>query len=78
MKILDRIGSNKDDILQGITAIADTSILIDVLNQEHREEVKRFLMKAAEAKAVDKNNIHEVVAIISNLMQAMEIDYSLD
>ncbi len=35
-------------------------------------------MKAAEAKAVDKNNIHEVVAIISNLMQAMEIDYSLD
>ena len=78
MKILDRIGSSKDDILQGITAIADTSILIDVLNQEHREGVKRFLNKAAEQKAVDKNNIHEVVAIISNLMQAMEIDYSLD
>ena len=57
MKILDRIGSNKDDILQGITAIADTSILIDVLNQEHREEVKRFLMKAAELKTVTKNNI---------------------
>jgi hypothetical protein len=57
MKILSKIGDKKDQILHAIMAIADTSILIDVLSQEYREVVRSFLNKAAEIKAVDKNNI---------------------
>ncbi len=57
MKILGKIGDEKDQILHAIIAIADTSILIDVLSQEHREVVRSFLNKAARIKAVDKNNI---------------------
>ena len=57
IKILGKIGDEKDQILHAIIAIADTSILIDVLSQEYREVVRSFLNKAAEIKAVDKNNI---------------------
>jgi hypothetical protein len=78
LKILSRIGNKKEDIIPVLTAISDTSILIDYLPKEKRDIIKDFLRIAADSLAVNKNNIHEVVTIITNLMQAMEIDENTD
>jgi hypothetical protein len=40
--------------------------------------IKDFLVTVANVKAVNKNNIKEVITIITNLMQAIELDADVD